>query len=207
MSLQWWLDFYPLLADEDKPIECTQLPGETIFVPSGWWHCVLNLETTVAVTQNFVNSKNFEYVCLDMAPGYRHKGLCRVGFLALDDGSFEDAEMNGVYNKDDLSYPDLTRKEKRVRIQKPREDPENEATNNVASKSYDLWKQEFSYDIKFLAMFLDKERDHYNSPWSSGNSIGQREMREWLSKLWVGKPGMRELIWKVLLSLIVGLFL
>ncbi|XVE95270.1 hypothetical protein REPUB_Repub02eG0081900 [Reevesia pubescens] len=52
-SLQWWLDFYPLLADEDKPIECTQLPGETIFVPSGWWHCVLNLETTVAVTQNF----------------------------------------------------------------------------------------------------------------------------------------------------------
>lgn len=74
-SLQWWLDFYPLLADEDKPIECTQLPGETIFVPSGWWHCVLNLETTVAVTQNFVNSKNFEFVCLDMAPGYRHKGV------------------------------------------------------------------------------------------------------------------------------------
>lgn len=195
-SLQWWLDFYPLLPDEDKPIECTQLPGETIFVPSGWWHCVLNLEPTVAVTQNFVNSKNFEYVCLDMAPGYRHKGVCRVGLLALDDSCLEDVKMNMDYDKDDLSYADLTRKEKRIRVQEPIEDPEYITTANGASKSYNLWKQGFSYDIKFLAMYLDKDRNHYSSPWSSGNSIGPREMREWLSKLWVGKPGLRELVWK-----------
>ena len=56
---------------------------------------------------------------------------------------------------------------------------------------------EFSYDINFLAMFLDKEQDHYTSLWSSSNSIGQREMREWLSKLWVEKPETRDLIWKV----------
>ncbi|PWA45723.1 transferase, transferring glycosyl group [Artemisia annua] len=55
-SLQWWLDYYPLLADEDKPIECTQLPDETIYIPTGWWHCVLNLETTVAVTHNILFS-------------------------------------------------------------------------------------------------------------------------------------------------------
>lgn len=84
-SLQWWLDIYPLLAEQDRPLECTQLPGETIFVPSGWWHCVLNLDTSVAVTQNFVNMTNFEFVCLDMAPGYRHKGVARAGLLALQE--------------------------------------------------------------------------------------------------------------------------
>lgn len=195
-SLQWWLDFYPLLADEDKPIECTQLPGETIFVPSGWWHCVLNLETTIAVTQNFVNSKNFEFVCLDMAPGYQHKGVCRAGLLAFGEGSFEDADRNIFSGEDDYSYSELTRKEKRVKIQKPGDDPNFEGTITCASKRYNMWKQGFSYDINFLAMFLDKKRDHYNSPWSLGNCMGQREMREWLSKLWVRKPGMRELIWK-----------
>ncbi|XP_048130053.1 F-box protein At1g78280 isoform X2 [Rhodamnia argentea] len=189
-SLQWWLDFYPLLADEDKPIECTQLPGETIFVPSGWWHCVLNLETTVAVTQNFVNSKNFEFVCLDMAPGYRHKGVSRAGLLAVDGAMSGKEEMSDLHQFDALSHSDSMRKEKRLRTQHG-----DQMTNGI-SISHDMWKQEFSYDIDFLAMFLDKDRDHYTSPWSSGNCIGQREMREWLFKLWVGKPEMRELLWK-----------
>lgn len=195
--VQWWLDFYPLLPDEDKPIERTQLPGETIFVPSGWWHCVLNLETTIAVTQNFVNPKNFEFVCLDMAPGYRHKGVVRAGLLALDGDSLEDIERDTLSDKNSLSYPDLTRKEKRVRIHETGENQNHEGTDRVSSKSYDLWKHGFSYDIDFLSTFLDRERDHYSSPWSSGNCIGQREMRQWLSKLWIAKPAMRELIWKV----------
>ncbi|XP_004237935.2 lysine-specific demethylase JMJ21 [Solanum lycopersicum] len=185
-SLQWWLDFYPLLAEEDKPIECTQLPGETIFVPSGWWHCVLNLETTVAVTQNFVNSKNFEFVCLDMAPGYRHKGVVRAGLLALDDIGIEDVKKNMLSLESGLSYSDLSRKDKRIRVDQPR-------SSEDGINSTEL---EFSYDINFLAMFLDKEQDHYTSLWSSSNSIGQREMREWLSKLWVEKPETRDLIWK-----------
>jgi hypothetical protein len=29
-----------------------------MFVPRGWWHCVLNVEDTVAVTQNYVSDCN-----------------------------------------------------------------------------------------------------------------------------------------------------
>lgn len=198
-SLQWWLDIYPHLAEHEKPLECTQLPGQTIFVPSGWWHCVLNLETTVAVTQNFVNQSNFEYVCLDMAPGHCHKGVCRAGLLAVPGKSVKDMEHHqaGVVTR--WNHPDLSRKEKRLKSSETLRTSNNETQCSAfefSSVQESLENQAFSYDIDFLSQFLEKERDHYSSVWSPTNSIGQREAREWLRRLWVLKPELRELIWK-----------
>lgn len=33
-----------------------------MFIPSGWWHSVINLEHTVAVTQNYVSECNLKKV-------------------------------------------------------------------------------------------------------------------------------------------------
>ena len=41
-----------------RPLQCMLDAGETIFVPAGWWHTVLNTEDTVAVTENFMNDGN-----------------------------------------------------------------------------------------------------------------------------------------------------
>jgi len=64
--MKWFVDVYPKVRDEQRPLEIIQEEGEVIFVPSGWWHQVLNLTDTVAVTQNYCSPRNFKYVYQDM---------------------------------------------------------------------------------------------------------------------------------------------
>ena len=41
-----------------SPIECVQHPGDLLFIPHGWWHLAVNLDESLAVTQNFVSRQN-----------------------------------------------------------------------------------------------------------------------------------------------------
>ena len=59
--VEWYLEFFD---DElmEKSIQFTAHRGDVVFVPSGWWHAVINLEDTIAITQNFVGEGNLTKV-------------------------------------------------------------------------------------------------------------------------------------------------
>lgn len=74
-GISWFDQVYPKFKVREKNsvrtlgeklgmVEVLQKPGETIFVPGGWAHVVVNLDMTVAVTQNFCSLTNAEYVYL-----------------------------------------------------------------------------------------------------------------------------------------------
>jgi len=114
-------------TDEYRNFACyefTQNPGETVFVPNGWWHAVLNLTDTVGVTQNFCSPRNFEKVWIKTRVGRKRmawKWLCQ-----LDERYPELAERARMLNKRDnfrMKYdPEEIRRrereEKRRKLQK-----------------------------------------------------------------------------------------
>lgn len=88
----WFRDYYDKVTSsswpsEYKPVEVLQHPGETVYVPAGWPHLVLNLELTVAVTHNYASEFGpfFERMCEEMKrdePEFAlrwYEGLKRAG--------------------------------------------------------------------------------------------------------------------------------
>ncbi|KAG0553571.1 hypothetical protein KC19_12G021800 [Ceratodon purpureus] len=56
---EWFMNFYGETKKRaEKPVECICRAGEVVFVPRGWWHVVINLEESIAITQNFVSRSN-----------------------------------------------------------------------------------------------------------------------------------------------------
>merc|ERR1711974_247862 len=45
-----------------RTFDFVQRPGEVVYTPVGWWHAVLNLEASVAVTHNVMSYDVFQKV-------------------------------------------------------------------------------------------------------------------------------------------------
>jgi len=69
-SVTWFQKAYPMTQTREwsevggcpKSFDVVQNAGEIMFVPDGWWHAVLNITHTVAVTQNFCTTPRFDAV-------------------------------------------------------------------------------------------------------------------------------------------------
>ena len=92
-------------ADEGRcarPLDFIQRQGETVFVPDGWWHAVINLEPTVAITQNFCSTENFRRCwreSLHGRQGMARKWLRRLRKVRPDLAAIADEESKTVVLK------------------------------------------------------------------------------------------------------------
>jgi len=61
---------FPLFA-QARPIEFVLEPGETLFVPSGWWHTTRMLTPSITISVNTANSSNWKAFCRDFVDSTR----------------------------------------------------------------------------------------------------------------------------------------
>lgn len=62
---------YPLYQ-QAQGFYAIQEAGDLIFTPSNWWHAVLNVEHTISLTDNFVNSSNGKLFFQNLGPALMH---------------------------------------------------------------------------------------------------------------------------------------
>ena len=83
--MDWYRNTAPSLPPHRRPMECLVRPGDIVFIPSGWWHSVMNIGTTIAVTQNYVSRRTWPRV-RDEINQWAGKGLRRDFKCALAEG-------------------------------------------------------------------------------------------------------------------------
>jgi len=97
--------------------EVIQEPGEVIYVPGGWYHAVLNITHTVAVTQNFCARAQFEKIWRHTRKG--RKKMAQKWLASLKTVHPDLAERALQCNRDDdFEWPPPSSKKKKKKSHK-----------------------------------------------------------------------------------------
>ncbi len=124
--------------------EFTQYEGETVFIPNGWWHAVLNLTHTVGITQNFCSQRNFDDVWIKTRTG--RKKMAYRWLRKLDESYPHLAQRARELNKRDefvMKYDprEVAKRERREREEKEKKRAKKESkeikTGSLDSGSFD----------------------------------------------------------------------
>jgi len=112
-AINYFVDILPRIKQRYniEPIQFIQYPFETVFIPGGWWHAVLNLDDTIAVTQNFCSQTNFPVVWRETRTG--RKKMCLKWLKKLDEFYPELGQLAREINQSDnfeMDYSKLHKK-------------------------------------------------------------------------------------------------
>eukprot|EP01117_Protostelium_nocturnum_P009993 TRINITY_DN3561_c0_g1_i3.p1 TRINITY_DN3561_c0_g1~~TRINITY_DN3561_c0_g1_i3.p1 ORF type:complete len:864 (-),score=310.10 TRINITY_DN3561_c0_g1_i3:42-2522(-) len=132
--VEWFYSIYPTLLPHQRPMEVTQEEGETIYVPRGWWHIVVNLEDTIAVTQNFVNQCNVRDTLEELSESKKRTKDFEVFSTLLKENHPEYTRLVQAVELEKKERDDAKKK------RKEKEEKEGKAEESV-NKGYpfDLW--------------------------------------------------------------------
>ncbi|HEX5001904.1 MAG TPA: cupin-like domain-containing protein [Bacteroidia bacterium] len=73
---------YPLFK-EASPVSDVVSPGETIFVPKGWWHTARSLEPTISIAQDLLTRYNWDIFERDVLFYKKKEGALKAAAYAL----------------------------------------------------------------------------------------------------------------------------
>jgi 8-oxo-dGTP pyrophosphatase MutT (NUDIX family) len=98
-----WFDAYSKRIQSIKgAIEIVQQEGETVFVPAGWYHIVVNLTTTVSITHNYASPhggpKGIQQIWREIVcnqPAFAQRWYRQILVLHLNYSTCSSSESNG----------------------------------------------------------------------------------------------------------------